>query len=133
MKSASGYVLVVEDRDNWQEILGVLLENEGCEVAKAGGVDEASRKLEGSKIRNKPFNIAILDIRLNDKEIFNTEGLQLASLIRKDYKEIKIVLLTGYIGAIKCEIDVDLLMLKEDFNVEKFREYIRSFLVETTL
>jgi DNA-binding NtrC family response regulator len=79
-------ILVVDDDDALRESMVSLLESEGylLDVAKSG--KEAEMKL-----RNKVFNLVILDIRLPD-----TTGIDLLSKINENSLRIKKVVLTGY-------------------------------------
>ncbi|MBD3172789.1 response regulator [Candidatus Bathyarchaeota archaeon] len=79
-------ILVVDDDDALRESMVSLLESEGylLDVAKSG--KEAEMKL-----RNKVFNLVILDIRLPD-----TTGIELLSKINEHVPRMKKVVLTGY-------------------------------------
>lgn len=79
-------ILVVDDDDALRESMVSLLESEGylLDVAKSG--KEAEMKL-----RNKVFNLVILDIRLPD-----TTGIELLSKINEHALRMKKVVLTGY-------------------------------------
>lgn len=84
-------ILVVDDLPDWRSTLGGLLEDEGYEVQVAG---TSSRALE--ILGSDHFDLAVLDIRLDETDEGNTEGLSLAAEIKKHWPEVKIVIITGY-------------------------------------
>ncbi len=84
-------ILVVDDLPDWRSTIGGLLEDEGYEVQVAGSSPQALELLESNC-----FDLAVLDIRLDETDEGNTEGLNLASEIKKRWPGVKIVIITGY-------------------------------------
>ena len=79
-------ILVVDDDDMLRELMVTILENEGymLDVARSGYEAEL-------KLKNKIFNLVILDIRLPD-----TNGIDLLSKINQRAPRMKKIVLTGY-------------------------------------
>ena len=79
-------ILVVDDDDMLRELMVTILENEGymLDVAKSGYEAEV-------KLKNKIFNLVILDIRLPD-----TNGIDLLAKINQSAPRMKKIVLTGY-------------------------------------
>jgi two-component system, NtrC family, nitrogen regulation response regulator NtrX len=84
-------ILVVDDLPDWRSTLGGLLEDEGYEVQVAGSSSQALELLASNR-----FDLAVLDLRLDETDEGNTEGLNLAAKIKKRLPEVKIVIITGY-------------------------------------
>ena len=79
-------ILVVDDDDVLRESIVRILENEGyiLDVAKSGFEAEV-------KLRNKEYNLILLDIRLPD-----TTGIELLSKINSYTPRTKKIILTGF-------------------------------------
>jgi DNA-binding NtrC family response regulator len=79
-------ILVVDDDDVLRESIVSILENEGyiLDVAKSGFEAEV-------KLRNKEYNLVLLDIRLPD-----TTGIELLSKINSYTPRTKKIILTGF-------------------------------------
>lgn len=90
-ETVSGYVLVVDDYENWREQLKCILEDDGYHVETASTHAEAQRKLDEST-----FDVAILDMRLVDEERFNVQGLALLRKAKSQTPPIGAIILTGY-------------------------------------
>ncbi len=83
-------VLVVDDQPNWRSLFSDLLEDE-YEVVSVGSYEEA---LEALEKRDPPFRVAVVDIRLDERDEANEAGLSLLEHLRK--KGTKSVIVTGY-------------------------------------
>ena len=90
-------VLVVDDLLDWRSTLKGLLTDEGFEVDTAGSVQDAE------VIKRSRFDLALLDIRLDETDEGNVDGLNLAYEIGKIYPDMKIIMLTGYATIEKCQ------------------------------
>jgi DNA-binding NtrC family response regulator len=84
-------ILVVDDLPDWRKTLGGLLTDEGYAVDVAGSADEALSLME-----EKPFDLAVLDIRLDETDEENVEGLDLGTQIQERWPETSIIFSTGY-------------------------------------
>ena len=84
-------VLIVDDKPSWRELFSDLLEDE-YEVASVGSYKEALRALD----REPPFQVAVVDIRLDDKDQSNEDGLRLVERINQRKAGTKTVMVTGY-------------------------------------
>ena len=85
-------VLIVDDQVNWRGLLHELLENE-FDVTVAENYAEA---LEIISRRADPFHVVVTDMRLEDKQPGNEDGVKLIEYLHTKGNETKTVLLTGY-------------------------------------
>ena len=82
-------VLIVDDQPNWRSLFSDLLEDD-YEVVGVGSYEEALKELED---RVPPFRVAVVDIRLDDKDTANEDGLR---LIEKIGRHAIVVVVTSY-------------------------------------
>jgi len=85
-------VLIVDDQPNWRELFSDLLEDR-YDVTSVGSYEEALKVLEQKPL----FHVVIADIRLDDKEQANEDGLRLI----EEFKEqgelgTNFIIVTGY-------------------------------------
>jgi len=91
MVEKSHRILVVDDLPDWRSTLSGLLTDEGHSVSVADSSDSALDVLGREK-----FDLAVLDMRLDETEEGNVEGLTLAGEIKKRWPGIKVIIITGY-------------------------------------
>ena len=84
-------VLVVDDLKDWQLTIRGMLKKVGCDVELAGSLVEAQEVLSKGKI-----DLAILDMRLDERDETNTDGLDLAKEIQTNWPITKVIIATGY-------------------------------------
>jgi CheY-like chemotaxis protein len=84
-------ILVVDDLPDWRKTLSGLLEDAGYEVQVA---ESSAAALD--LLRSGHFDLALLDIRLDESDEDNREGLNLAAEIRQRWPAVKVVIITGY-------------------------------------
>ena len=123
-----GRIMVVDDQENWRELLRILLEKDGFQVTTAESFEKCKDILQEAS-----FDVVVLDVRLIDQDIFNVEGLALLNEIREQSPATKAVILTGYPDSIKNETGADAIILKvpheKTFNRAAFRKLIRELFV----
>jgi two-component system, NtrC family, response regulator HydG len=111
----TGRVLVVDDHTNWLELVKAILEEHGHQVTTTSSYDEAVKLLQSTN-----FNVAILDMRLVDKQLYNVQGIALLKQIRETASETRAVILTGYPDP--KQRDVALNIYKASAYIEKVPE-----------
>ncbi|MBN1933457.1 MAG: response regulator [Anaerolineae bacterium] len=84
-------ILVVDDLSDWRATLRGMLREEGYEVHVADSSSSALALLESDS-----FDLALLDVRLDETDEDNAEGLSLASEISHRWPTVKIAIITGY-------------------------------------
>jgi len=84
-------ILVVDDLPDWRVTLKGLLSDEGYDVRVASSLPQALELLGTDH-----FDLAVLDMRLDETDEDNTGGLYLAAKIRERWPGVKIVIITGY-------------------------------------
>jgi DNA-binding NtrC family response regulator len=82
----SGKILVVDDTPEIQELLSVLLQEEGHEVSKAGDAATVTQAFSGPQP-----DVVLLDLRLPD-----ADGLDLLPQIKKQWPDTEVIVLTGH-------------------------------------
>ena len=84
-------ILVVDDLADWRSTLRGLLNDAGYQVEIAGSFSDAVALLEAQQ-----FDLALVDMRLDETDEDNTAGLDLAGVIRQRWPLTKIIIITGY-------------------------------------
>ncbi len=122
------HILVVEDQKNWQRVFKDLLESDlGFKVSFADNSEDAKKMLEDQKGK---FDLAVLDVRLKDEQVYNVDGLVVLKRIKSDFPKIKTIVITGYPQNIPDNIrDIVTLKLPEDLNFDEvLKRRIRELL-----
>jgi len=88
---AAAKLLIVDDQPDWRRTLAGLFVDEGYNVKVAGSVESALQLLE-----REYFNLAILDVRLDESTEGNRDGLSLMRTIKSEWPSIEVIILTGY-------------------------------------
>ena len=87
----AGKILVVDDLPDWRITLSGLLMDQGYDVQTASSIDNALEILE-----KEYFHVAVLDVRLDETDEDNRDGIQLMHEIKKRRPTTAIIILTGY-------------------------------------
>jgi len=85
-------ILVVDDLPDWRATLSGLLADEGYEVHVADSSDSALNLISA----HHGFDLALIDMRLDESDEENTEGLDLAAKIKQRWPATKVLIITGY-------------------------------------
>ena len=91
MRTTPYKILVVDDLPDWRTTLSGLLEDEGYAIQVAGSSADALALLA-----NEHFDLILSDMRLDETDEDNTEGLDLAAEIQQRWPKIKTIIITGY-------------------------------------
>jgi len=86
-----GRILVVDDLPDVRTTLSGLLSDEGYDVHSAASRVEALQALNAER-----FHVAVLDVRLDETDEDNREGLLLMHEIREKDPTVAVIILTGY-------------------------------------
>jgi len=91
--SKQGRVLVVDDLEKWRKELTVTLQREGFDTDSASTAAEALERLNGAL-----YHLLILDIRLEDSDPSNTEGIELLRELDKQglTESTAVIILSAY-------------------------------------
>ncbi len=84
-------ILVLDDLPDWRATLSGLLVDEGYAVQVADSLASALELIETDH-----FDLAVLDMRLDETDEGNTEGLDLAEKIKQHWPATKVVMITGH-------------------------------------
>jgi ActR/RegA family two-component response regulator len=85
-------VLIVDDDRQSRKLLSDLLSND-FDVSIAGNFRAAMNIL---RTQNPPFHVAVVDIRLNDSDTANEEGLSLIEELNRSGKYTNAIVVTGF-------------------------------------
>ncbi len=86
-----GRILVVDDLPDVRNTVIGILQDEGYLTRAARSRQEALSILE-----NERFHVAVLDVRLDESDEDNQEGMELLAEINQSYPAITVIMLTGY-------------------------------------
>ncbi len=86
-------ILIVDDAPDWRAMLAGLVQDvfPAVQVVTAASMDEAKTQLTQDE-----FKLAIIDIRLDESDEGNIDGLTLAEFIRIHYPQTQALIITGY-------------------------------------
>jgi CheY-like chemotaxis protein len=84
-------LLIVDDIADWRLTLRGLLEDHGYIVDAAATMAQAIDLLSSNH-----YSLALLDLRLDDPDQDNRDGLKLAKIIRDRWPNVKAIIVTGY-------------------------------------
>jgi ActR/RegA family two-component response regulator len=125
-------VLIIDDQPNWRALFSELLEEE-YDITALGGYEEALRCLDS---QDPGFHLAVVDIRLDDSDSANEDGLRLVDRLNRLGRGVNVIVVTGYSTirtAMKAVRDLGvyeyLLKYPEDgsaFDHRQFRETARK-------
>src|SRR5690349_20105177 len=123
MEGLKGRILVVDDQEDYQELIYTVLT--GYEVRAVGTYEGAIEAIEAFH-----FDVAILDIRLQDENIWNVDGIDLLSRIRRKKPHSRVVILSGHRESV-AGLDLDgykpfEFFAKETLDNEVFRETVQK-------
>ena len=94
-------VLVVEDDLSWRMIYQEILEEEGYFVEVATSQAEVERKL-----RERVFDVAIIDLRLVDQDPKNLDGVRVVKLLHDQRTRTRAIVQSGYLtAAVRSQLD----------------------------
>lgn len=91
MAETQSRILIVDDLPDWRATLSGLMADEGYNVQVADSLPSALNLLEVDN-----FDLAVLDMRLDETDEDNTGGLNLAAKIKNRWPMVKVVIITGY-------------------------------------
>lgn len=86
-------VLVVDDVQDWRNMLVGLIHDlyPQAKVFSAASSDEARLHLQQNAI-----NLAVIDVRLDELDENNVDGLRLMEEIAQNHKAVQTIMITGY-------------------------------------
>ena len=91
-------VLIIEDNKSWIDALSLFFERKGFHTTKV-----SNYRIAHDKILECKYDLALIDIRLDDSNVLNIDGIDLLDLISRKYPSTKRVLLTAYPENIRKE------------------------------
>lgn len=91
MTNANPKVLVVDDIKDWRTTISGILQDNGYQVDVADSSQQATELLAANA-----YGLALLDLRLDETNEDNIEGLELAKSIQSRWPQVKVVMITGY-------------------------------------
>ncbi len=84
-------IVVIDDRVDWQKTIARAIKTLGHQVQAFGDIKTTLEFIE-----NNPFDLAVIDQRLNEADEEDTSGLELAQNIRARNDKLPILIITGY-------------------------------------
>lgn len=126
-----GKILIVEDYEDWRDLLGGMLLREGHDVTTAASLEEARRRLN----ETPDLDLAILDIRLVETDETNEDGMKLLSEIYMHKGFTRVIVISGH-GTMETqrkafrELKAFDFFRKEQFDSEDFRKAVTDAVEE---
>ena len=116
-------ILIIDDEKDIRFLLSSILSDEGYETLQAGTVDDAELEID-----KNDFNLAIVDISLNDKK---KDGIYLLKKIKKINKFIPVIMISGH-ATIQLAVDSMKLgayeFLEKPFNKDRLLNFTKRAL-----
>ena len=116
-------ILIIDDEKDIRFLLSTILADEGHETLQAGTVEEAELQID-----KNDFNLAIVDISLNDKK---KDGIYLLKKIKKINKFIPVIMISGH-ATIQLAVDSMKLgayeFLEKPFNKDRLLNFTKRAL-----
>lgn len=109
-------ILVVEDNDDFRELLCEMLHMLGHSVASEASAEEALLAMQA----NKP------DLVISDLTLPGMSGVELAKQIHADNPEIKIILSSGYGLPAGAQLDFKVGVLSKPYSLNQLIQAIRQ-------
>ena len=125
-------VLIIDDADDWREILVRIVKTKNYSYVTVTNYTEALEALAKNK-----FKLVLLDIRLDDSDPENKDGLKLLAEISKADLDTKVVIISGYgteedIKTAKQSAKFIGFFDKGEIDLNDFYDLIRQSIDETT-
>ncbi len=116
-------ILIIDDEKDIRFLLSSVLSDEGYETLQAGTVEDAELEID-----TNDFNLAIVDISLNDKK---KDGIYLLKKIKKINKFIPVIMISGH-ATIQLAVDSMKLgayeFLEKPFNKDRLLNFTKRAL-----
>ncbi|CAH2214530.1 sigma-54-dependent transcriptional regulator [Tepidibacter aestuarii] len=87
-------ILVVDDEEEYREVIKIILESKGYYVEDAPSAEEALKILE-----RKSYNLVLTDLIMK-----GMDGIKLIEEIKKEFSDIEVIIITGY-GSVKNAVE----------------------------
>ena len=129
-----GKALIVEDYEDWRDLLSGLLRRDGHEVNAVETLDEARAYID----QTKDLDLAIVDIRLVETDENNEDGMHLLQHIKQKQTFTRVIMITGH-GTMETqrkafrEFQAFDFFRKEQFDSEEFRIGFREAIEQAIL
>jgi len=129
-----GKVLIVEDYEDWRDLLSGLLRRAGHEVQAVSTLDDALEHIDITK----DLDLAIVDIRLVETDESNEDGMHLLAHIKEKQAFTRVIMITGH-GTMETqrkafrEFQAFDFFRKEQFDSEEFRRGFREAIEQAIL
>lgn len=126
-----GKILIVEDFEDWRELLSGLLQREGHQVEAVSTLEQARSYIE----KTADLDLAILDMRLVEADDTNQDGMRLLAEIRERQAPTRVIIITGH-GTMETqrrafrEFHAFDFFRKEQFDSEEFRQGVQEAVEE---
>ena len=116
-------ILIIDDEKDIRFLLSSILSDEGYETLQAGTIEDAELEID-----TNDFNLAIVDISLNDKK---KDGIYLLKKIKKINKFIPVIMISGH-ATIQLAVDSMKLgayeFLEKPFNKDRLLNFTKRAL-----
>lgn len=125
-----GRILVVEDLADWRDEIGNALRRDGFQVEAVPTSNEARQRLA-----EKLYHMMVLDIRMEESDQDNVEGMELLRELNEHGEAMKIMVLSGH-GTVEQmreafrDYKVADFLTKDDFDNQVFSQRVTQILTD---
>lgn len=133
METDNPKVLIVDDASNWRVTLETLLKSNGYTVTVAANVLEAAAALE-----HGPYYVAILDVRLDDFDDENREGLStVLQAAHRKFPKMSFIVISSYYNEteVRSSVSSDVKLVyfdKSNFPIDRLLNTLQELLPRIT-
>lgn len=121
-------ILVVDDLPHWRKLISNILIDYDVYVTET--YDEAIKLIEQVE-----FDVAVLDIRLEDNSVWNVDGIDILKNIKEKQRNVRVIILTGYRESARDQILRDYqphaIINKESFDNTDFKKTVQILAAQT--
>jgi DNA-binding NtrC family response regulator len=125
-------ILIIEDDNNWVDLLEEILNTEGYTVDIANGLQEAKQSIETRKKSDKgPYRLAVTDLQLSQEASPDEEGAALLNTLTNKSPGTDIIIVTSFPSPRRVrnaftQYKVKDFFSKNDFDIQDFIQTVRS-------
>ena len=121
-------ILIVDDVFEYTDIMGLLLSDKGFGIEKAHTYEQAVKYID----KENPY-LAIIDVRLNESDLSDKQGIELLKYIKEKFPETRVII-TGDYNELKFKDEMKRIgadaFLEKPLKPVSFKEIVEKYIKE---
>ena len=121
-------ILIVDDVFEYTHIMGLLLAEKGFGIEKAHTYEQAVEYID----KENPY-LAIIDVRLNESDLSDKQGIELLKYIKEKFPETRVII-TGDYNELKFKDEMKRIgadaFLEKPLKPASFKEIVEKYIKE---